>query len=376
MHTLSQLLQAAEAIELQDIATAEALLGEIAHATIGQQTPLERLSSQFVQGLQARMQRDRSGTGNLYLTEPLPASKDMLTAYQVLVEVTPLIRFGYAYANHALMHTLQYAARIHIIDIGIGSGTQWLHFFEQIRAWTPPPPSIRLTGIDIPVSAADPLQRLQQVGHVLQSRAEQLGISLVFHPIASRIETLDWRQLEVSSNDPVAVNATLALHHTPSADAVTEASQSRDAILRRIFALKPRILTLIEPDAEHNSLPFVQRIQEAFRHYLAVFEALDTLLGRCRTEQAILEDAFFGKEVVNIVAAEGPDRVERHKRSASWRQRLAGLGFNLIPFSQLAVRHVQRALSLSMPFRVSVDDRMTILSFGETPLLAASAWRT
>jgi len=371
---LSKLIRAAEEIEAGEVAKAETLLALAQTEVAGQASPMERLSLLFIQALQARIHGDLSGTGNLYGSgEPL-SEQDMLLAYQTLVEATPIVRFGYGYANQALFQALKDEPRIHLIDIGIGMGTQWLEFFEQVAHRENSIHHIRLTGIDLPFSETDPLQRLRQVALMLHARAAELGLDLTFEPIASRIESFDFTSLALSDAETLAISCTLVLHHTPAADAVTDSEESRDAILNRIRQLEPRILTLVEPDSEHNALPLLARLPEAFRHYLIVFEALDAVLADSPRVKGILESAFFGREIINIVSAEGQARVERHERSEAWRRRLSGIGFRLIPITRSAIRQGRQALRLQAPFTLRSTRGMVHLHFGGAPILATSAW--
>ena len=371
---LSKLVQTATEIEAGHTLKAEGLLAQIQTMVAQQATPLERLSYLFVQALQARLHGDLSGAGNLYSIGESLTEQNMLLTYQILVEATPLIRFGYDYANRTLFQALKDDPDIHLVDIGIGMGTQWLDFFDRMANEEHSIEHIRLTGIDLPFSEAEPLQRLNQMALMFQTKAADLGLNLTVHPIAANIETFDFANLALSSGETLAVSATLALHHTPAADAVVDVAQSRDAILNRIRQLKPRIMTLIEPDSEHNALPLAQRLPEAFRHYGAIFEALDSLLSDSSRVKRILENDFFGQEIINVIAAEGQARVERHERSDAWRKRLSGLGFRLIPTSPLAVRQGRQRLNLSSPFALHLDRGIMHLNFADTSILAASTW--
>lgn len=368
------LTQAAESIQQQNFSQADALLNCIADRTADQLTASDRLTLRFVDALKTRLAGESDGAGNLYDGTATVSEHDMISAFRVLVEATPLIRFGYQCANQALISQLKNERRVHLIDIGITPGTQWLSFFEQLAAATPTPPSIHLTGIDVPFSEADPLKRLRDVGTRLTDCAERFGIEFRYQPIASYVEQLDFQQIELRSDETLAISATLAMHHTPSADAVRDETQSRDAVLRRLRSLNPRILTLIEPDSEHNALPFVARVGEAFHHYLAVFEALDAVLPTDSRERSVLENAFFGREVMNVVAAEGPNRFERHERSNSWRRRLTQSGFRLLPYSSQAIHQDAQSLRLGSAFSLDDSAGMVRLRFRDTSLLAASAW--
>lgn len=264
---------------------------------------------------------------------------------------------------------------MHLIDIGITPGTQWLSFFEQLAAAADRTPHIHLTGIDVPYSVDDPLKRLREVGTRLAACASHYGIDFTYQPIASNVEQLDFSQIEMRPDEALAINATLAMHHTPTADAVRDRAQSRDAVLARLRALKPRLLTLIEPDSEHNALPFVSRLCEAFHHYSAVFEALEAVLPQDSKEREVLEQAFFGREVMNVIAAEGPHRVERHERADAWRRRMTETGFELVPFTPQAIEQGLQTLRLGSQFSLNESVGMVRLQFRKTALLAASAWR-
>ena len=133
-------------------------------------------------------------------------------------------------------------------------------------------------------------------------------------------------------------------------------------------------MTLVEPDSEHNALPLFQRLPEAFRHYLIVFEALDTLPASSLRVRRILENAFFGREIINIVSAEGQARVERHERSEAWRRRLSRVGFRLMPITKSAIRQGRQALNLSAPFTLRSNRGMVHLDFEGGSILATSAW--
>ena len=371
---LSTLVQAAAEIESGQIFEAKALLAQIQSGAANRASPEERLSQIFVRALQARASGDLSGAGNLYDVGEAYTEHDMLLAFQTLVEATPLVRFGYNYANRTLFQALKNEPYIHLVDIGIGMGTQWLDFFEHLSSSDHDIHHIRLTGLDLPFSEADPLRRLNQVGLMLQTKAAALELPFTFQPIPAKVESFDFASLALSDQETLAINATLALHHTPAADAVTKPEQSRDAILNRIQQLHPRLMTLIEPDTEHNALPLLNRLPEAFYHYLTVFEAIDALLPDSSRAKSILENAFFGREIVNVISAEGQARVERHERRDAWRKRLSGLGFRLLPATTSAIRQGQQGLHLKSPFSLHLNAGMVSLNFLGRSIVAASAW--
>ncbi len=335
-------------------------------------TAVQRVTRIVGQGLQARLAGDRSWSGNLYQEPPHP--QDMLAAFQVLLDATPFIRTGYTSANLTIMDVLGDAPRWHIVDIGIGSGTQWHHFLALFAGRRAPLPQVRLTGIDIPAPGPDPSHRLREVAARLQHYADGLGVPFSCEMIASPIEELDVTAIPSPPEAALVINAAFALHHTAAGDGVVDQARSRDAVLRRLHGLHPRLLLLVEPDAEHNALPFVPWVREALAHYLTVFDALDVLLPRNRAARAVIEQAFFGREILNIIANEGPLRVERHERHVAWQQRLVTDGFTSIDLGPLRSR-LHRSLKLTPPCDLLVVSGGLSLVWKGVPLVAVSAWQ-
>jgi hypothetical protein len=343
----------------------------LAHTAAGS-TAVHRVTRIIGQSLHARLAGDLSGSGNLYQEPPHP--QDMLAAFQLLLDGTPFIRTGYTGANLTIMEVLGDAPRWHIVDIGIGSGTQWQHFLALLAGRGVSLPQVRLTGIDIPAPGPDPSHRLREVAARLQHHAAALGVPFSCEMLASPIEAVDVTALQPHATDALVINAAFALHHTAAGDGVVDPARSRDAVLRRLHGLQPRLLMLVEPDAEHNALPFVPRVREAMAHYLTVFDALNELLPGDRPARAVIEQAFFGREMLNIIAGEGPLRVERHERHTAWQRRLAIADFTAIDLGHLR-SHLKRSLKLTPPCDLLGVSGGLALAWKGVPLVAVSAWK-
>jgi hypothetical protein len=236
------------------------------------------------------------------------------------------------------------------------------------------PPSIRLTGIDVPAPGKNPRLRLQQAGRMLAERAAELGIPFTYEPVAGLVEELDLGRFRARPGEPLVVNAVFALHHLHSSGTSADGASHRNTVLRRVRDLRPDVLTLVEPESEHNSLPLVSRVAEAMLHYLTVFDALDGLLPRDRPERLTLEQDFFGREIFNVIVGEGVERVERHERHGSWHDRLTGEGFEPLDMSGLAGT-LRDELQPSKPFGLNADRGALFLTWRTLRLIAASAWK-
>lgn len=332
--------------------------------------PIERVTARFAAALGARLREEARDSGNLYAA-PDHGPADMIGAFQTLVEETPLVRFGHRVADAALLAASEGARDLHLIDIGIGQGSQWEPFLAALGL-RDPTPRVRLTGIDIPTPDDPRGTRLRGVGQRLSRVAHDHGLPFLFRPLAAYIEDVDAATLAGGAGGATTlVNAAFALHHTPAGDGVTDPGRSRDAVLARVAALEPAAFTLVEPDVEHNALPLIERVAASFDHYALVFHALGTALAQA-PHRDLIEEAFFGREIFNVVAHEGPARVERHEAWESWARRMRSCGFRARPPPDPA--RIGRALDLAPPFSLDgVGDAVALEVRGQ-PIVAASTW--
>jgi hypothetical protein len=235
----------------------------------------------------------------------------------------------------------------------------------------PDPPQVRLTGIDLPATADDAASRLRAVGERLAACAGGLGLVFSYRGIPAAMEDVRGDELDLRDGEMLVINLALALHHT--ATDTTAGPSARDAILERLYALSPAMLVLVEPDSEHDELPFRLRVAEALSHYGAIFRALDSLVPAANPARSVLEEQFFGREILNVVGFEGAQRVERHQRHRRWVRRFEAAGFRTVDLSAHAAAVSEQA-TVRPPAEVVVDAGVLVLQWDGTPLLSASAW--
>lgn len=325
-----------------------------------------RIDALFDRALEVRGSGE--GAGNLYGGAAGPEA--MLAAFRLLIQETPLVRFGHLGANMVIDHATHDHAALHIIDLGIGHGLQWDDLLVRLAARSVRP-RVRITGIDLPSPGVSPTEALERTGARLAGLAASLGIAFSFEAIASAVETVE-RPL-TQPGETMIVNAALALHHVADGDAVTDVALSRRVLLARLASWRPALLTLIEPDAAHNELPFAQRVIEARRHYGLVFDVFAHLFPHDPAERRTLEHAFFGNEILNVVASEGAARVERHDRIDTWCRKMSEAGFQALSLGALAASHAT-ALALTGPFTVERRGPALALCFGGQSVIGVSAW--
>lgn len=334
--------------------------------------PIQRLGAYMLEGLVAR--KESSGN-NIYraLRCREPEGKDLLSYMHILYEICPYLKFGYMAANGAIAEACRNEDRIHIIDFQIAQGTQWITLLQALAARPRGAPHVRITGIDDPVSKYARGDSLEAVGQRLAAIAKKFNIPVEFQPVPVFAPDITKEMLDVRAGEALAVNFPLQLHHTP--DESVDVNNPRDELLRMVKSLSPKVTTLVEQESNTNTAPFLQRFKETLGYYLAMFESIDVTLPRDRKERINVEQHCLARDIVNIIACEGKERVERHELFGKWKSRLTMAGFQQYPLSSY-VNSVIRGLMrcYSEHYKLVEKDGAMLLGWKERSLVSASAW--
>ncbi|WP_018480112.1 histidinol-phosphate transaminase [Pontibacter roseus] len=366
---LAQVVETGTTLQEASAEEAAGAIERLAAAASTQNDAQGRIALAFARAFAARNQKASQHAGNLYSSTY--GMMDMIAAFNVLVNATPLVTFGHRFANHLILSAIADANAVYLLDLGIGSGLQWFHLMEQLAARPQGAPALHLTGIDIPAAEGKPDQRLRETGMRLQQQAERLGIAFTYTCIATKLEDFDLTSLSINPEQALVINSALTLHHIP--DQLVTEPDLRDQVLYQIKALRPRVFTLTEPDSEHNKLDYLPRLRESLRHYHTVFDVLDTLLPPDMPERQVIEQEFFGREIINVVSCEGSRRVERHERNEAWQRRLVRTGFRPVQHPDLAPVLAEE-LQLHSEFSLVPNGAGYTLYWKGTNIIASTAW--
>lgn len=333
--------------------------------------PIQRLGAYMVEGLVAR--RELSGN-NIYRTLRCrePEGKDLLSYMKILYEICPYLKFGYMAANGAIAEACGNEERIHIIDFQIAQGTQWMTLLQALAARPGGAPHVRITGIDDPVSKYARGDSLELVGKRLEAVS---NIRVEFQGLAVYAAYVTKEMLDVRDGEAVAVNFPLQLHHM--ADESVDVNNPRDERLRMVKSLSPKVVTLVEQESNTNTAAFFPRFVEALDYYSAMFESMDDgSLGRDRKERINVEQHCLARDIVNIIACEGKERVERHELLGKWKSRLTMAGFRQYPLSSYVNSVIRNLLKCYSDHYTLVEKEGggMLLGWKQRNLISASAW--
>ncbi|KAL1090415.1 hypothetical protein V6Z11_D07G086900 [Gossypium hirsutum] len=265
------------------------------------------------------------------------------------------------------------ASRVHVIDFGLKQGMQWPALMQALALRPGGPPAFRLTGIGPP--QPDNTDALQQVGWKLAQLAERIGIEFEFRGfVANSLADLEPEMLDIRPPEieVVAVNAVFELHPLLARPGGIE------KVVSSIKAMKPKIVTVVEQEANHNGPVFLDRFTEALHYYSTLFDSLEGSGVAPASQDLAMSELYLGRQICNVVACEGMDRVERHEPLTQWRTRMETAGFSPVHLGSNAYKQASMLLALFASgdgYRVEENNGCLMLGWHTRPLIATSAWR-
>ncbi|KAK8550232.1 hypothetical protein V6N13_118751 [Hibiscus sabdariffa] len=291
--------------------------------------------------------------------------------YHHFYEACPYLKFAHFTANQAILEAFDGHDCVHVVDFNLMHGLQWPALIQALALRPGGPPLLRLTGIGPP--SPDGRDSLREIGLRLAELARSVNVRFAFRGVAaSRLEDVKPWMLEVNPKESVAVNSIMQLHRLLGSE--PNRNSPVETVLSWIRSLNPKIMTVVEQEANHNQPGFLDRFTEALHYYSTMFDSLEA----CTVQpDKALAEIYIQREITNVVSCEGSARVERHEPLARWRTRLSGAGFRPLHLGSNAYKQASMLLTLFSAEGYSVEENDGCLTLGwhSRPLIAASAWQ-
>ncbi|MCO5581020.1 hypothetical protein L7F22_034896 [Adiantum nelumboides] len=335
------LLSCAQAVAIRDVKKASYILQELyqVHGASAKGNSLQRTAHYFGDALIARMR----GMG-LYQYEIL--CKDILSVGSLLkglriwYGLTPYFKTRHYFANQHILKAAEGASRLHILDYGFGYGLQWPCLINALADREGVPPLLVITGIDSfkPSGTFKPhatsLEWLKENGRRLAAYANTYNVPFQFHAIVSdEWEDIDPASLHLQESEVLVVNCMIRLRHHADESVDSNLTFSpRQKLLMSMRSLSPNLLLTAEINAAGNLPFFVSRFREVLFFYSNLMDMLDTV---CHDDLDRFITTSFARQILNIVACEGAERVERPETYKQWDARIKRAGFELLPVPSL-----------------------------------------
>ncbi|MFS8009795.1 putative transcription factor GRAS family [Helianthus anomalus] len=358
VHTL---MACAEAVQQNNMKLADALVKHVGILVASQAGAMAKVARYFASALAQR----------IYKIYPRESLEDL---HMHFYESCPYLKFAHFTANQAILEAFAGATRVHVIDFSLNQGMQWPALMQALALRNGGPPAFRLTGIGPP--QPDNTDALQQVGWKLAQLADTIGVEFEFRGfVANSLADIDAGMLDIRPTDEevVAVNSVFELHRLLSRPGAV------DKVLNSMKDMKPKIVTIVEQESSHNDTVFLNRFNEALHYYSTMFDSLESsALTQSNTLDLEMSEVYLGRQICNVVACEGTDRVERHETLTQWRTRMNSAGFSPVHLGSNAFKQASMLLALFAGgdgYRVEENDGCLMLGWHTRPLIATSAWQ-
>lgn len=106
-----------------------------------------------------------------------------------------------------------------------------------------------------------------------------------------------------------------------------------------------------------------------------MFESVDVTLLRDMKERINVEQHCLARDIVNVIACEGKERVERHELLGKWKSRFMMAGFQQYPLSSYVNSVIKDLMKrYSEHYTLVEKDGAMLLGWKERNLVSASAW--
>ncbi|KAJ6756575.1 BED FINGER-RELATED [Salix purpurea] len=359
----NKLVESAKAIEGGNLDVAESLLKEIrCLVSTEPNIATRKVVKTFAEALVRRV-------NGLHPRYPLPLvpSSNLEDFYNYVFY--PFYWFSYFTTAHAI-HAFRSSGNkpLHVIDFSVMLYTSlWYDLMRDLASQPGGLPSFRLTSIVPKLSRS--FDYLQQIRCKLTRAAERLRVDFELRQVVANnakeiIECCESTVRRTREDEMIVVRWSFSLHKLLSQEGALE------QVLSKMNDLKPDIMIIVEQEADHNGSDFMDRFVKSFQYYSTIFHSLEEDKFYRDVDGMELWKRNFRRQIGNVVACEGIDRVERHESLHQWQERLLQAGFH--PMQQWWNND---RLIFQLKYRIQEKDGHPMLYRHDCPLLVTSVWK-
>lgn len=333
----------------------------------------ERLAYCFANALEARF---AGGDATVTTTKKISAA-DFLKAYQVYITACPFKRMSNIFANKSIAKLTSESPRVHIIDFGILYGFQWPCIIHGVSLRPGGPPKLRITGIDFPQPGFRPAERVEETGRRLEEYCKRFNVPFEYKAIAKKWDEIKLEDLDINTDEIVVVNCLYRLKNVLDETVVTHGNRNpRDAVLNLIREINPHYFVHGIVSAMYNASFFTTRFREALFHFSSQFDMFEATMPREDEGRMMFEQEVFGRDIMNVIASEGAERVERPESYKKWSVRNQIAGFRQLPLDQDIVKEVKTKVKMfyHADFLVDEDSNWMLQGWKGRIMYALSVW--
>jgi len=368
------LIHCAQAVSVNNHTLANDMLNIIRHHSSITGDDTQRLAFYLVDCLEVRL----AGTGSqLYrkLLTKICNPMGILKVFQLTLAVNPLPRASFYFANKTILDVSKGKSKVHIIDFGIYFGFQWPSLFEQLAKREDGPPKVRITGIELPKQGFRPNQmNKQNTGQRLADYASMFNVPFEYQAISSKWETICIEDLNIEEDDVLIVNCIYRMKSV--GDETISINSARNRVLNTIRMMKPKVFVHGIVNGSYSTPFFLTRFKEVMYHYSALFDIFDKTVPRDHETRMLIERGIFQCQLLNVIACEGSERIERPENYKKWKSRNLNAGLEQLPLNPDIVKVIREMVGkYHKDYVINEDDHWLLLGWKGRILNAISTWK-
>ncbi|EAZ26349.1 hypothetical protein OsJ_10230 [Oryza sativa Japonica Group] len=353
---------------------------------------MERLAAHFTDALQGLLDGSHPVGGSGRQAAAAAShhhAGDVLTAFQMLQDMSPYMKFGHFTANQAILEAVSGDRRVHIVDYDIAEGIQWASLMQAMtsRADGVPAPHLRITAVSR--SGGGGARAVQEAGRRLSAFAASIGQPFSFGQC--RLDSDErFRPATVRMVKGEALVANCVLHQAAATTTIRRPTGSVASFLSGMAALGAKLVTVVEEEGEAEKDDdgdsagdaaaaaaaggFVRQFMEELHRYSAVWDSLEAGFPTQSRVRGLVERVILAPNIAGAVsrAYRGVDGEGR----CGWGQWMRGSGFTAVPLS--CFNHSQARLLLGLfndGYTVEeTGPNKIVLGWKARRLMSASVW--
>uniref|UniRef100_A0A7N0UHC5 Uncharacterized protein n=1 Tax=Kalanchoe fedtschenkoi TaxID=63787 RepID=A0A7N0UHC5_KALFE len=370
------LFSTAESVALEQFARATKLLNYCDVLSSCNGNTVQRLVRYFSEALRERIDRQRGNFSSEGLSkQPKIDVKDAsVSSHPVILTChrkIPFTRTLHLAGIQAIIENVADAKRVHVVDFGVRFGVCWTIFMQALTSREFPPLEIlKLTAVG---SGTMSKSEIEDTGNRLSAFAQGLNIPFTFSIVmVDDMLNLSEELFEVEHDEAVAFYASYLLR------TMLCVPDRLEYVMTVIRSINPRIMVMIESEANTNAPCFGRRFTEALFYYSACFDCLETCMTSSDPDRIFIESLHCRQAIRNILATEGEMRTTRHVKLSVWRTFFARFGFSETRLSRSSLHEANSMLKEFTTGRycnLDMEGKSLTIGWKGTPMVSVSAWK-
>ncbi|XP_078178862.1 scarecrow-like protein 9 isoform X2 [Carex rostrata] len=369
------LIHCSDAVAIYDLRKAQELLSKIRIQSSRNGNGIQRLASVLADALEARL----AGAGSEYY-QGLVAKRvsipdiSFVKAYHLYLKAAPFARVYYCFSNHNILNAAKNSRKLHVIDLGIRFGFQWPSLIQALAKREGGPLQLRITGVEFPEPGFRPAKRIEDMGRRFEEYARSFSVPFEYKGIVLQWELIHIEDLNIKDDEVVIVNSMMRLKKVK--DESFEIDCPRNRVLKLIRQIKPQVFIQGDTCRSYSS-NFLTRFRQVLSTYSVFFDLLDTTIPRENKERQQLENMVLVPDIINIVACEGSDWIERSETLKQWQRRNLRAGFEQLQVDPDIVKECNNMVRnvYDKRYFIEEDDNWLVQGWKGRVLLGVTAWK-